>query len=255
MISTGAPISGDRSAASLLSLLDLIVATSPGAWARSGRNGDRLISSGATLGTCNGVFPVGPEADPADVAEFAALGHDRPWSVFCRREPSPSLRAAAAAHGLTAAYRSPVLGLGAHPISLPPGGPVVRRISGADRSFYLDALAGAFQAPRELFGGIMSAAVLGAPEISAYVVQDRGVPVATSLGFLVDGLVGVYNVATVPAARRRGYGRLATRVVLRDAFAAGADGAYLVSSEEGLPLYASMGFQHIEDWVYLTAES
>ncbi len=40
-----------------------------------------------------------------------------------------------------------------------------------------------------------------------YVARLEGRPVATSLGSVLDGIVAIYNVATVPAARRRGAGR------------------------------------------------
>lgn len=59
------------------------------------------------------------------------------------------------------------------------------------------------------------------------------------------------NIATVPAARRRGYGRKITERVVLDAFADGATAAYLHASEDGLPLYEAMGFRTVETWTYL----
>ena len=47
------------------------------------------------------------------------------------------------------------------------------------------------------------------PELTqrTYVARLDGQAVATSLGSVLDGIVAIYNVATVPAARRRGAGR------------------------------------------------
>lgn len=252
-IRTGRPVTGERAASALYAFIDMMVASAPGAWARPSRTGARLVSSGSALSTFNGVFPTVAEASPQDVAEFAALGHPQPWSVFCRDEPSQVLLDAAAAHGLTSRHRSPVLGWHARPI--PPdtglGRVTVRRVDGSGSARYVSALAAGFGLPGDLFTGIMSAPVLDSPGVSAYLVEDAGEPVATALGFLAEGVAGVFNVATVSSARRRGHGRLATRAVLRDAVDAGADGAYLISSKAGLPLYTGMGFQHLEYWTYV----
>ena len=72
-----------------------------------------------------------------------------------------------------------------------------------------------------------------------------GRPVATALGFVLDGVVGIYNVATTADARRRGAGRAVTAAVLADAAARGATDAILESSELGRSVYESLGFREI----------
>lgn len=70
----------------------------------------------------------------------------------------------------------------------------------------------------------------------------NGRPVATACGAASDGYVGVYAVATVPDARRRGYGEVMTAAALR----ARSDlPAMLQASPMGLPVYLRMSFTEI----------
>ena len=62
-------------------------------------------------------------------------------------------------------------------------------------------------------------------------VDDR--PVATSMGYTSGGTIGVYNVATLDDARRRGYGAALTRRAVADGAARGATVAILQSSTMG----------------------
>ena len=60
-----------------------------------------------------------------------------------------------------------------------------------------------------------------------------------------SGTVGVYNVATVEDARRRGYGAAVTRRAIADGVTRGATVAILQSSDMGRPVYAAMGFREV----------
>ena len=59
---------------------------------------------------------------------------------------------------------------------------------------------------------------------------------------LVGGIAGVFCVATIEAARRRGIGAAVTLAPLLDARAAGYQIGVLQASEMGYPVYQRIGF-------------
>ncbi len=111
--------------------------------------------------------------------------------------------------------------------------------------------AGDFQAPKEIARSIP--ALLSPswsnsgpdPHLRCFVGFRNEVPVATSLRFLSDGVVGIYGVATTPEARKRGFGASMTLAALEDGYAQGYDMGVLIATKMGDPVYRRLGFREL----------
>lgn len=81
-----------------------------------------------------------------------------------------------------------------------------------------------------------------------YLARTRDAPVATALAHGAAGVAGIYYVATVPEARRRGTGGRVTRAALADARADGYRYAVLQPTPPGYGVYRRLGFQECGRW-------
>ena len=88
--------------------------------------------------------------------------------------------------------------------------------------------------------------LLDRPECVVYVgYADGGPEPSPGLGWRTGRTVGVYSIATIESARRRGYGAAMTAHVVADGVVAGCDVAALQASELGRPIYERLGFRTV----------
>jgi hypothetical protein len=99
-----------------------------------------------------------------------------------------------------------------------------------------------FGTPPSVALGTTCAELLDRPGCVVYVGYAGGAPVASGLGWRTGRVVGVYAIATIPAARHRGYGAAMTARIVTDGLASGCDTAALQASELGRPIYERLGF-------------
>jgi len=88
-------------------------------------------------------------------------------------------------------------------------------------------------------------ATLSDPQYKAqkrYIGFLDGIPVATSAMVLDSGVAGIYAVATIPEARRKGIGEIMTVMPLLEARQIGYRVGILQASAMGYPIYKRIGF-------------
>jgi N-acetylglutamate synthase len=248
----------DRAAKALIAAFRLLADSLPGMHQKQVAPGVISLMSGLPMATLNGVLTdaVRPDVTELDRAAAGVAGLPLPWSIQFRGVPEPAAERMAARYGLTARTTSPLMVY--HPASDQQAPPArasataaVRTAGLEDRTDYAAALAAGFQAPPEIMAPFSSPEAFAMPGAVPYLAREDGQVVAVGFGVFGDGTAGVFNIATVPAYRGRGYGRAVTGRIVADGVARGADLAYLQSSEDGYPLYQSMGFRTVETWTYL----
>ncbi|MFJ2645623.1 GNAT family N-acetyltransferase [Streptomyces sp. NPDC087420] len=273
----------DAAARAWMTALAMFASAQPNGSSRVGAHGTAQLVTGAPMPLLNGVIGIGRDADPEEIAAFAASPalESVAWSVQVRGEPvDDRIVAVAADHGLDRRSMLPFMLKSLGEDDLPEGkqesgqrserkserkserasvrdseaaGLTVRRVWGDEAGLYRAALAAGYGGPEEIFSVFVARPVMDHVAMRGYVAELEGVVVATSFGVLVDDFVGVFNIAVPPEFRRRGYGRAATEVVLCDAYEEGARTAFLHASPLGVPLYQAMGFQLAENWSLFTA--
>lgn len=111
---------------------------------------------------------------------------------------------------------------------------------------FADVAAEAFQVPQEVmrsyYGQAGELSFSKHHPIRLYIGYWQGQPSVTCILYKADKMAGIYSVATVPKARRRGFGTALTLSALRDAREEGMLMAGLQATEKGKSVYERIGF-------------
>ena len=113
---------------------------------------------------------------------------------------------------------------------------------------HIRTAAAGFELPAEIIRTFMSTASAADPDVAVYVGYADGAPVTTGMGFRTGRTIGIYNIATVAAARGRGYGAAMTRRVADDGADKGCDVAILQASDMGLSIYERLGYRTVVEY-------
>lgn len=212
-----------------------------------------------------------PEDTDAAIAETIAWFQARDadsffWWTGPGTEP-PDLAQRLAAHGLLSAEEQEAASipdihasnLGApgmiadlhamHEASLTqvPAGFTIEEVQNeADLDEFKAVLIAGYEMPELAAQGWVDAALamgIGNTPWRMYLGRLDGKPVATNILFNGAGVAGIYGVATVPEARRRGIGGAITLKPLLDARDQGYRYAVLFASEVGIHAYERIGFR------------
>jgi GNAT superfamily N-acetyltransferase len=114
---------------------------------------------------------------------------------------------------------------------------------------HISAAAAGFGMPVEWLRSVAVPALLSDPAITVYAGYADGEAVVAGLGHRTGDTIGIYDIATVESARRRGYGAAMTMRIVDDAAAAGCDVAILQASDMGLPIYERLGFRTVVEYM------
>jgi GNAT superfamily N-acetyltransferase len=123
-----------------------------------------------------------------------------------------------------------------------------RCLAWEDAGAALQIICSVFFVPREP----MARWTIENPATHLYVAYIDGRPAAALATLQHEGIVGVYHVATLPFARRRGIAGNLLILALRDALQAGCTQATLTATPEARHLYELLGFSacgFLEQWI------
>jgi hypothetical protein len=242
----------DAVAAAMLDTWRQLIEVHPHGWV-SGRDGMQLAATGIPAAGLNGVWCSSLDPDPAELEHLLGQLDERalPHMLQVRPEAAPIAAAVAERRGLVADADIPLMRLddaGRIESLEPPDGLIIRQLDPDEAEQHALTAAAGFGLEPDHFVRLILPEVLRTDHTRAYVGELNGEVVTTALGATLRDCVGVFNVGTPEAHRRRGYGAAISARVVADGLAAGAGWAWLQSSTAGYRVYEGLGFETVERW-------
>ena len=215
------------------------------------------FSTGLPLSGFNGCV-VTQETSPAELDDCVAwvAAHGVPFRVWVAEKLAAGLAEVPVSFGLEPAA-SLYPGMVLHPIPDAPtfdAGVDVVAISEPRLDEFIGVLEeGGLRG--ELAHRLISPSFATDPDVRLFVGRLDERPVGTSIAIRSGDASGVYNVGTLPQARRRGVGSAVTWAAVGAGRAWGCDAVVLQSSVMGLSMYADMGFRTVARYVTFAPSS
>ncbi|MHB8695486.1 MAG: GNAT family N-acetyltransferase [Solirubrobacteraceae bacterium] len=238
-----------RVASALGATWALLAETLQQGWARHD-DGIYTLVTGVPIASLNGVWVVGEQVD-ADAVAAGLASVAESCVPFCL-EVRPAWREQGASVAATCELAESTdipLMVSAGPFN--PGSIdrlSIRELDPSEAQVHSDVAGPAFGAPPELLARVITAEVLGRPQVRSYLGEVDREPVVTAMSVTIGDAVGIFNVATPGPHRRRGYGAAITAHAALDGRIAGAEWAWLQSTEAGYGVYERLGFTTLERW-------
>jgi N-acetylglutamate synthase len=210
------------------------------------------VVSGIPTPNLNGVFL--ERANPSAAAVAALLDKvaaaDVPHSLHLWSESDNLLSDLAARRDMVREDPVPAMVLDGTVVARTPSpaGLAIRQLSPEEGFLHAHVAAAAFEIPGDYFQRLLNPDVLGLDSVRCYVGELDGQPVTTGVGYTLGGSTGIFDIATLPGFRGRGFGRAITARAVADGLAAGASWCWLQSSAMGYHVYRSLGFREIDSW-------
>jgi GNAT superfamily N-acetyltransferase len=241
----------------LIAAMGAAAAQMPGAIVRRS-GGVAVLLTGHPLRLFNQVLVTDDPVEPGalEAAVMLARGRGDRFVVNLRADFDDRHLPAVEALGLVLAAPEPWMpGMALEPVPAAGGAPApagheIRRVAdAAGIADHCRSAAAGFEMPIEWLEAVMTEEMLGKSDAAVYAGYTDGEPVTAGLGVRTGRTIGVYNIATVPAARGRGYGAAMTMRVVDDGAAAGCDIAILQASDMGKPIYERLGFRTVVEYM------
>jgi ribosomal protein S18 acetylase RimI-like enzyme len=211
----------------------VLLVSGPSAYLRVAIRSDPLVDGSAVV---------------ARATEFFA-GEPAGFIVLVRRPGDEDIERAAVARGFRAGWAERPMVLTAPPSARDVPEDIDVRLVADERAVVdygrVVALANDDPGERERAPLLFHDETIVAPHIAAFVAYRGTEPVACAMTLVSHRVAGVFYVATVGHARRRGLGDALTRMAARAGFELGAEAAWLGASEMGAGLYRRIGFQDL----------
>lgn len=190
------------------------------------------------------------------VAEDVAEDALREWSQRCpnlgvvvRQDVDDGVARAARRRGMAVVDAFPGMVAASVRAPRPPRGLELTVARGAEAvETHLDLMGRAFELTPDLLAAIFPPGLLDDPRVAVSIGQVEDQPVTTALGVMTGESVCLFNVATPPELRGRGYGAAVTAHAAAEGLRRGARLVVLQSSDAGFPVYRRLGFETVVDY-------